>query len=704
MRRKVMRKCIVLNILAVLVLVVVACQPQTVIVKEEVTKIVKEEVTKIVTEEKVVKETVVVEKEVEKEITKVVELEKVVTATPPPPSGYNEAPMLAGLVAQGKLPPVEERLPQNPVVIEPVDEVGIFGGMMRFGFTGGHPGWGGMWYLDGWDNLVIWSLDFSGVQPNICERWEVSDDVREYTFYLRKGIRWSDGELFTADDMVFYVDDVLFNEELYPGGPVADWLPRDGADEFRIEKIDDFTVKLVFKNPYGTFLYNVATWSGRRLTWYPEHWLKQFHKDYNPNVDALVAAEEGVEDWMGLFNKMVAGPPDYWDLPERPLLYPYIIKEPLGTGTQLLCERNPYYWKVDTEGNQLPYIDQILAIKYETAESRTFAMMNGDLDVIKDPGEDNRILYFEAMDEGKPIMINDSFSDGGNTNSIHFNRTIDDPVRAEIFANKDFRIGMSYAINRQEVIDIVHNGQGTPSQVCPLAGSPLYVERLCTQYIEYDIELANEYLDKVLPEKDGEGYRLGPDGNRFSLIFTVSNDLSYGTMWVQTAELLIEYWKDVGVEVTLNSMPDSQYIERKEDNEIEMTLYTGEGGAGVNAILDPRYFVPGEYFGIYGNGWFAWYSKSAEAVQVEPPGWVKDYRLKYELEVLGSPSQEAQIAAMREVLEMAADEFWVIGISWPGLGYQPWSQRLGNIPESWVGGWIPGVLKIMYPEQWYIKE
>lgn len=620
---------------------------------------------------------------------------------------YTEAPMLAERVAADALPPIDQRIPLNPAVVEPLVEPGEYGGTLRFGFVGTNPGWGGVWFIAGWENLAIWKPDFSGVEPNIAESWEVSDDTREYTFHLREGMKWSDGAPFTADDIMFYIEDVLFNEEISPAGPIADWLPAEGADEFRAEKLDDYTVKFIFANPYGTFLFNLATWSGRHITWFPKHYLTQFHADYNENVDELVAQEDGVEDWIGLFNKKAAGPTNdiqtFYDMPERPVLFPWVVTQPLGTGTTITLERNPYYWKVDSQGNQLPYIDTIVGTSYQDAESRTFAMLNGDLDFLKDPGNENRIIYFEAMEEGKPLKIALPVSDGGNTNSIHFNRTIDDPVKAEIFANKDFRIGMSHAINRQEIIEIVHFGQGEPAQPSPLPSSPLYNERLATQYIEYDVDLANEYLDKVLPERDSEGFRLRPDGERLTIIMSVSNDLSYGTTWVQTAELLIEQWREVGVEVILNSMPDTQFIENKRANNLELTLYTGEGGAGLTAILDPRYYVPFEYFGMYGNGWFAWRNAAPDSVQVEPPEEIKAIRDEYE-KVLTSPTQEAQIEQMRAVLEIAADQFWVLGISRPAPLYYPYHERLGNIPDTWIDGWIEGVQKILYPEQWYIKQ
>ena len=128
-----------------------------------------------------------------------------------------------------------------------------------------------------------------------------------------------------------------------------------------------------------------------------------------------------------------------------------------------------------------------------------------------------------------------------------------------------------------------------------------------------------------------------------------------------------------------------------------------KGGAGLTAILDPRYYVPGELMGMYGNGWFYWYTNALEATQIEPPEDIKEIRVAYE-QVGQQPSLEGQIEAMSDLLEVAADNFWVIGISRPAPGFQPYHQRLGNYPDEWVKGWVEGVEKITYPEQWYIKQ
>jgi len=148
---------------------------------------------------------------------------------------------------------------------------------------------------------------------------------------------------------------------------------------------------------------------------------------------------------------------------------------------------------------------------------------------------------------------------------------------------------------------------------------------------------------------------------------------------------------------------DAQFVELREQNTLEATMYTGEGGAGLTALLDPRYHTPGFLFGMFGNGWWAYYVNSTEAVQVEPPQEIQDIRNLYE-EVLKQPTQEAQVEKMKEVLQISADEFWVIGIARNGPGYQPYHERLGNQPDEWIAGWIEGVQKLTLPEQWYIIQ
>jgi peptide/nickel transport system substrate-binding protein len=696
-----MRKLTTLfSIILLLSFVLSACAPAVETAVPEETEVTVPEETEAVEETEAIEETEAVEE------TEVVQE----TEETPPPLTFGEAPMLAEQVEAGELPAVEDRLPVNPQVVNSLIETGEYGGTLRQGIVGTSVTWGGGLYTFQWERLVQWKPDYSGFEPSIAEKIEVNDEATEYTFYLREGMKWSDGEPFTADDIMFYLNDVLLNDELNPEF-TTDWLPKERVDGFVAEKIDDYTFKLTFSEPYGTLMLMLPTWAGRGFAQYPKHYLSQYHINYNPDVPEM-AEEAGLENWTQLFFKMGPdnwGNPDrFMDVPEYPSLGPWIVVEPLGAGTTARFVRNPYYWKVDENGNQLPYIDEVIITSYQDGQTRTLAMLNGDLDFIKDPGEENRAVYVDAMNEGKALTVVPTALGGANTTSIHFNRTIADPVLAEIFANKDFRIGFSHAINREEIINVVYKGLGEMAQVSPLESSPLYVEQLATQYLEYDIDLANEYLDKVLPEKDAEGFRLRPDGERLSIIWTCADENYTGgdaRSWLQTAELVVGYAEAVGLEIKIDTVSEQVLSERMDANEVEMFIFHGgEGGPGLDAIIDPRWYVPGEFWGIFGRGWYNFRAdpEGTTGLVGEPmPSDIAAVREAYEA-ALKQSTLEGQIEAMKGVLQQAADWFWIIGVSRPFPGYAVFNSRLGNFPEGVNTGWLPGTHKIARPEQWYL--
>jgi len=619
---------------------------------------------------------------------------------------YSESPMLAERVAAGTLPPVAERLPANPRVVDlPWSQVGTYGGDFRDPFVGDGFWSSQMVFWTFWKGLVNWNEGYSDWVPNIAESVDVSEDATTYTFHIREGIKWSDGVPFTSDDVLFAINDIMGNEELNSGTFPAGWLkPGDAAPV--AEKIDDLTFSITFDVPYGMFLLNMAGWPGWELVTAPKHYLQQFHIDYNPDgIDELIAQTEGAEDWVSLFVAHSAvGPGTDPAIISRdvnyPTMFPWIYTQPMGTGTQFVAERNPYYYWVDEAGNQLPYIDRIVGSAYQDDQTMLVDVLAGQFDTMANTTDEQRPLFFEN-EATSGLKVYPTKSEGGGTVSVNFNMT--HPELGAIFSQKDFRVGVSYAIDREEIIDIVYFGQGYPRQISPNEDSPLYNEQLSNQYLEYNVELANTTLDAVLPDKDADGWRINPaTGEKLTVVLTVQTG-DYGLRFTDVGELLKQYLADVGIDVVVDVVANEVWTERRNDNSMEATIFTGEGGYGITAITDPRYFVPVHGQSIWGNGWNLWYLEPNNPSLVEPPQEIQDHIALYE-SVLQAPTSEQRLELMKQVLQTAADNFWVIGISSASDSYRPLSARLGNVPESWVNGWNPGGPAIAFPEQWFFSS
>jgi peptide/nickel transport system substrate-binding protein len=256
-------------------------------------------------------------------------------------------------VKAGKLPPIDKRLPANPVIVQPEEKVGIYGGTWHMASVYNDSNF--TYRTIGYESLMRWDSQWTRVIPNIAQSVDVNDDATVYTFHLRDGMRWSDGELFTADDIMFWYQAVFMNKDLTPS-PAA-WLIVGGKPVV-VEKKDDYTVIFRFSIPNGLFLQRLATPDSLIITNYPRHYYAQFHKDYNPNVADLVT-KEGVKSWVELFQKKA--PYELFNLNwEAPTLNPWnYTADYFASKDVLRAVRNPYYWKVDTDFNQLPYIDNV---------------------------------------------------------------------------------------------------------------------------------------------------------------------------------------------------------------------------------------------------------------------------------------------------------------------------------------------------------
>ena len=501
---------------------------------------------------------------------------------------WEEAPQLAQQVADGKLPPVDERLPADPLVMDLIEGPGEYGGTLRRAILGGGDQHN-MVRTIGSDNMVRWSPDWTEVRPNIAKSWTVSDDASKFTFTLREGMKWSDGAPFTVDDIMFWFEDVFSDPTLTPNKD-ATFVGPNGP--VQVTKIDDVTVEFDFGAPNGLFLQALAYGFGYHPTAYPKHYLSQFMPKYNADIQALVEAEPAAGDWVQLFN-LKAGPMDtplFWQNPDRPTLHAWHLTNAYGTTDRVVAERNPYYYKVDSEGQQLPYIDRITYDQVEDVETILLKAFNGEIDyMLRHIGRpSNKAALTDNMERGKYRFF-DVGDLPANIMILMMNLNHTDPVKREVINNKDFRIGVSHAMNRQEIIDLLYFGAGQPAQTAPREGTELYKEEYAKQFTAYDPDLANEYLDKVLPEKDDEGFRLGPDGERFTLIYLVAD--VFGLQYPDAMELIAGYARDVGLDFQIRTTDRSRLIELHTSNDFDAYLWNCSGGQA-DAYTSPICYVP----------------------------------------------------------------------------------------------------------------
>ena len=284
-------------------------------------------------------------------------------------SEYGEAPSLKARVASGELPPVEKRLPDEPAVMRPWNQIGTYGGEALTG------DWRDINCINAEHLLEIIAPDFTAPVSNVLKGYELAADAKKITLYLRKGMKWSDGELFTADDFVFWYEDVLLDENITPVKPS---IYSPGGDLMEVKKIDETTVEYLFSAPYPVIIDVLASDQWWQFPILPAHYMKQFHIKYNDKANE-VAKEEGFENWWQSFAMHRTTGSGQQDV-NRPTVYPWIMEE-IDSAQNQYFVRNPYYWKVDSAGNQLPYIDEAVGVRVGDREVKKLKVVSGEFSI-----------------------------------------------------------------------------------------------------------------------------------------------------------------------------------------------------------------------------------------------------------------------------------------------------------------------------------
>lgn len=620
------------------------------------------------------------------------------------PAGYNEAPMLAEKVANGSLPPVEERLPAEPLVVQPTNEVGVYGG--RLSGAGMAPETTNDLQIGQATGLFRFSNDLREIYPDLATGYEFNEDFTECVITLRKGVKWSDGEPFTVDDIIFFFEDWKYNEDLYPATQAV-WLL--GGERFGIDKIDDYTIRFTFPQPYPSF--SVIHFSGAPTEPFrPAHYLRQFHPNYNPNVETEAAAA-GFNSWQAYFTQMADGDSDspHYGVSNvnMPVLSPWM---PVSADSQRQqYERNPYYFKVDTEGNQLPYVDHMTVEYTSNAEVMNLKAVSGELSVA---GLDIQLLNYPIIRRGEEAggyTTKLVYSERGSDVCIAFNPLHPDPVLAALYSDVRFRQALSLGINREEINELVFLGQGTPRQATINETASFFDPKWASHFAEFDTETANAILDELgLDKRDSQGVRLRSDGE--PLIFQLEYLPQEGPK-KEVCELVVKHWQELGLQVDAASRERGYLIQRLDAQEQHATAWHVDRVLERPAYaysLDGKLGPGGNSIVRYAREWQNWFNSGGER-GVEPPQDAKELRdayIAWQKTEMGSPEYEA---AAKRVYDLTAETLYVIGV----VGQAPQPVIVRNDIENvfkrdddtrlWWGAanWFWHTL---HPEQWFIKS
>ncbi len=570
---------------------------------------------------------------------------------------YNEAPQLKDLVDAGQLPPVAERLPENPLVVEPIESIGQYGGELRL--LGLKADRGHRMRMLKYDNLFNFNRHYTGIEPNLATSYTVNPELTEYTISLRKGVKWSDGKEFTAEDIKFYLD--LINREDWSGNKPL--YARHSGDAVGTV-VDKHTIKITLKNADGMFIRKLANTDGSNIVQFPKHYCEQFLPEVNAKVTEEAKAA-GFDSWQQYFQTKCRAIyfQESYQNPDRPTVNAWKVKVVPGPKTQYaVWERNPYYWQVDTAGNQLPYLDSVYFSYSENKEEMVLRAAAGETD-------------FQTRHIGvakyRPMLIENEKkgdytyatrpSTSMNAQILGLNQTHKDPVKRELFSNKDFRVALSHAIDREGISETIFSGVVAPYQAAPSEGSAFYDEEFATQYTEFNPELANQLLDKVgLNKKDDDGYRLDKTGNRLRIEALVNQQHVGET--TDILELVKNDWKDVGVFLDIRIVEGSYLQTQRLANEYDLAPAKGDGGIGV---LDTfRSYAPQNPESTWGLGYYYWMTDTTHANAIEPPAHIKKQIELYR--AMGkTASHEEQSKLMKQIVDIAKENFYVIGTVQP---------------------------------------
>ncbi len=625
------------------------------------------------------------------------------------PTSFRESPELAKLVAEGKLPPVAERVGANPLVLKPVQGVGRYGGQIRRGFVGQGDFQNTVRFCSGPDSLLYWDYRFGKVLPNIARDFELSEDGTVLTVRLRKGMRWSDGQPFVADDILFWREDVSLSTEVGNGSSTM----KAGGDDVKVEKVDDLTVRYVSKVPNPLLPQRMAGWgdlAGMVATahlggggFMPKHYLSQFHPKYT-SMDAAnkLAADAGFKGWAAFFRNQAS-----WHRnTQLPVVTPWVLTRP-NNNPPWEFGPNPYSIWVDNEGNQLPYIGKITLSSVENIEVLSLRASSGEFDVQdRHLGVGNLPVLLENEKRGGYTIHRAPGTelDCGVRINLAFE---DDKEIGELFRTVEFRRALSLAIDRAQINEAYFLGASVPTATMCAEGS-IYDPgpEWRTKWATHDPAQANKLLDGIgLTAKDSEGYRLRKDGKgRIRVEFEAGQGAAD---FVGVTEMVKRHWQQIGIDLNIQTLESNLATQRAVANQLMCS--TASLGTD-DPFLKGDTFLPtvtNNFPGMIGIPYAQWFASGGKQGK-EPPESLKLLKEAMSLyqKGLAEPNDTERVRIGKELYKMHADQVWSIGIVGFGLASQGvylTNNKLRNVPARVINSLQVKSMNNTYPMTYYYE-
>ena len=601
-----------------------------------------------------------------------------------------ETPMYEAEVAAGKIPAVDKRIPQRPLVTQ-FDEVkfahGKHGGTMHMLIARAQDV--RMLFVYGYARLVHYDRNLRLV-PDILDEVEVQDN-RVFTFRLRKGHRWSDGHPFTAEDFRYYWEDVANNSDLNPSGPPAELIVEGKLPEFKV--VDSHTVRYAWTSPNPDFLDRMAA-ASPLLIYRPAHYLKKFHAKYTKQPEEKKGS--GRRPWSAVHNKM--DNMYRFDNPDLPTLQPW-INTSRPPADRFVAVRNPYFHRIDAAGRQLPYIDRVemviandklIAAKAGTGESDLQArgIHFGDYTFLKSAEKRNRfrtLLWRPGI---------------GSQLALYPNLNVNDPVWRTLLRDVRFRRALSLAIDRSLINNVLYFGLAVESNNTVMTESPLYQRHYQSLWTQYDRAASKALLDELGLKMHRDGVRRLPDGRPLEIIVETAGESTEET---DMLELIRETWREVGIKMLSKPSQREVFRNRIFAGETVMSIFKGLENALATPDMSPEEMAPvnqqqlqwpkfGQYYETHG--------KSGTAPDI--PEALELLRLFEAWRAADSHAARTEI--WHRMLKIHVEQQFVIGTV-NGVP-QPVVVRdsLMNVPKDGIYSWSPGAyLGIHRPDTFWFK-